>query len=206
MRARWSVSEVAEPLQRPTPTLPPQTTITDRLRARLSPYTSYIDTNHVTRIQDSGSRPDPTNQHPRRPVSEPRHRPLHSTGPQRPGGLPVRCRGPDQPSRSDRTRLLGSAWAVAKCGAFIAAAVVPARKAYKAIKGLGASRNQRQLSSGRAIRTASWQLREGPERKSLVSTESRTITSEARRCRMIESEEISCSAASSPWPCFVTRT
>ncbi|WUC32457.1 DUF6207 family protein (plasmid) [Streptomyces clavifer] len=48
---------MAESLQHPTPTLPPRTTITDRLRERLSPHTNYIGTSRITRVQDSGSRP-----------------------------------------------------------------------------------------------------------------------------------------------------
>ncbi|MFF9691152.1 polyprenyl synthetase family protein, partial [Streptomyces sp. NPDC014623] len=48
---------MAEPLQHPTPTLPPRTTITDRLRERPPPHTNYADTSRITRVQDSRSRP-----------------------------------------------------------------------------------------------------------------------------------------------------
>ncbi|MFF9691081.1 transposase [Streptomyces sp. NPDC014623] len=48
---------MAEPLQHPTPTLPPRTTITDRLREHPPPHTNYADTSRITHVQDSGSRP-----------------------------------------------------------------------------------------------------------------------------------------------------
>ena len=48
---------MAPPLQHPTPTLPPGTTITDRLRERPPPHTNYADTSRITRVQDPGSRP-----------------------------------------------------------------------------------------------------------------------------------------------------
>ncbi|MGB8939076.1 MAG: hypothetical protein WCD21_02370, partial [Streptomyces sp.] len=41
----------------PTPTLPPRTTIADRLRERPPPHTNYAGTSRITRVQDSGSRP-----------------------------------------------------------------------------------------------------------------------------------------------------
>nr|WP_237499897.1 DUF2075 domain-containing protein [Streptomyces sp. SID8379] len=48
---------MAPPLQHPAPTLPPRTTITDRLRERLPPHINYAGTSRITRVQDSGSRP-----------------------------------------------------------------------------------------------------------------------------------------------------
>lgn len=48
---------MAPPLQHPTPTLPPRTTITDRLRERSPPHTNYAGASRITRVQDSGSRP-----------------------------------------------------------------------------------------------------------------------------------------------------
>ncbi|XMN10367.1 IS3 family transposase [Streptomyces griseobrunneus] len=48
---------MAPPLQHPAPTLPPRTTITDRLRRHLPPHTNYAGTNRITRVQDSRSRP-----------------------------------------------------------------------------------------------------------------------------------------------------
>ncbi len=47
----------APPLQHPTPTLPPRTTITDRLRGRPPTHTNYAGTSRITRVQNSGSRP-----------------------------------------------------------------------------------------------------------------------------------------------------
>ncbi|TXS07855.1 ATP-binding protein [Streptomyces sp. wa22] len=48
---------MAPPLQHPTPTLPPRTTITHRLRERPPPHTNYAATSRITRVQNSGSRP-----------------------------------------------------------------------------------------------------------------------------------------------------
>lgn len=48
---------MAPPLQHPTPTLPPRTTITDRLRERSPPHTNHAGASRITRVQDSGSRP-----------------------------------------------------------------------------------------------------------------------------------------------------
>ncbi len=43
---------MAPPLQHPTPTLPPRTTITHRLREHLPPRTIYAGTSRITRVQD----------------------------------------------------------------------------------------------------------------------------------------------------------
>lgn len=48
---------MAPPLPHPTPTLPPRTTITDRLRAHLPTHTNYAGFSRITRVQESGSRP-----------------------------------------------------------------------------------------------------------------------------------------------------
>ncbi|MGW7415049.1 helix-turn-helix domain-containing protein [Streptomyces sp. NPDC054863] len=48
----------APPRQHPPPALPPRPTITDRLRERLPPHTNDARTSRITRVQDSGSRPE----------------------------------------------------------------------------------------------------------------------------------------------------
>ncbi|MFC8100792.1 IS3 family transposase [Streptomyces sp. NPDC057363] len=59
--AGWAIADrrlqMAPPLQHPTPTLPPRTTTTDRLRERPPTDTNYAGTSRITRVQDSGSRP-----------------------------------------------------------------------------------------------------------------------------------------------------
>ncbi|WP_443032646.1 IS3 family transposase [Streptomyces sp. DH41] len=59
--AGWAIADrrlqMAPPLQHPTPTLPPRTTTTDRLRERPPTDTNYAGTSRITRFQDSGSRP-----------------------------------------------------------------------------------------------------------------------------------------------------
>jgi hypothetical protein len=49
----------AAPIQHPTPSLPPRTPQPDRPRSSNPNHINYADTSRITRVQDSGSRPDP---------------------------------------------------------------------------------------------------------------------------------------------------
>ncbi|WP_254886100.1 type I-E CRISPR-associated protein Cas6/Cse3/CasE [Streptomyces sp. NA02950] len=48
---------MAQPLQHPTPSLPPRAQQPDRLRNSVPKHINYADTRRITRVQDSGSRP-----------------------------------------------------------------------------------------------------------------------------------------------------
>ncbi|MEU2834672.1 IS3 family transposase [Streptomyces lavendulae] len=48
---------MAQPLQHPTPTLPPRTPQPHRLRSRTRSTTNYAGISRINRVQDSGSRP-----------------------------------------------------------------------------------------------------------------------------------------------------
>ncbi len=56
---------MAQPLQHPTPALPPRTPQPHHLRSRTRSTTNYAGISHITRVQDPGSRPEPSYAAPR---------------------------------------------------------------------------------------------------------------------------------------------